>query len=90
MFYTCPDDPDYAVVSAFHLRLTNNEFHVKNNEDDLAGARAMILLELFQSEMRRQSAPLMKTPARSCGDTPRFSPLESKVLKVSQVLTSGK
>ena len=40
----------------------------------LAGARAKIFLSVFHSDMRRQSAPLMKTPAKSCSPIPRFSP----------------
>ena len=40
----------------------------------LAGARANIFLSVFHSDMRRQSAPLIKTPAKSCSPIPRFSP----------------
>ena len=39
-----------------------------------AGARARIFLSVFHSDMSRQSAPLMNTPARSCSPIPRCSP----------------
>ena len=40
----------------------------------LAGARASIFLSVFHSEMRRQSEPLTKMPARSDSPVPRCSP----------------